>query len=86
MKRYTASFDYTGHAPTSSFMRDLINEAGYTNIKEISTVIWEIKTTQTQQTVETGLEIAIKNHGKYQGGEVTSVEVSAAQETAAGQN
>jgi hypothetical protein len=80
MAVYTASFDYTGRAPTSSFMESLINGAGYTNIEEISIVTWEITTQQKLAVVKNGLEIEIKNNGKYTAGKIVSVSVEDAAE------
>src|SRR5260370_35416900 len=84
----TASFKYSGQPPTSSFMRGLIEEAGYKNIRETNArLVWKITTTQTQQVVENGLKIVIKTHGRCTRGEIEAGSAAAAahgHETGAG--
>ena len=77
MATYTASFDYEGTAPVKSFMETLITvHAGFTKVKSVSVVTWEITTTQNTATVENALETAIENHGSYKGGKIISVTVT----------
>lgn len=75
MNTFTATFDYEGRAPTESFVKGVIESAGYTNLTKISVVEWEIKTRQSEETVQNGLDIAVENEGKYTGGKLTSVTV-----------
>lgn len=76
MAVFTASFDYTGKAPTDSFMENFVkNDAGYSNSKKQSTVIWKITTKDSESNVKQNLTTTIKQSGKYSNGNLTSVDV-----------